>query len=161
MSAQPHPSTSSSSSSQPPLPSSQETDTKVRQVFGTYAVNKRLVNSQEISRLPRFISEYLVAKFSGSDGGGDGLKKLTDFVNVHFPELRDKDKILHDIMNTGSYTLMDEFKVETDIKAAKHRLVVPCIGVHDAQILNTILEENAELLRSGMWGIATLKYLPP
>lgn len=144
-----------------PLPSSPETDIKIRQVFGTYAVNKRLVNSQEISRLPRFISEYLVAKFSGSDGGDDGLKKLADFVNVHFPELRDKDKILHDIMNTGSYTLMDEFKVETDIKAAKHRLVIPCIGVHDAQILNTVLDENAELLRSGMWGIATLKYLPP
>lgn len=138
-------------------------DTKVLEAFGPYAVNKRLVNSQEISRLPRFISEYLVAKFARNEegDGGAGTKKLTDFINVHFPELRDKDKILHDIMNTGTYTLMDEFKVETDIRAGKHRLSVPCIGVHDAQILGSILDENAELLRSGMWGIATLKYLPP
>ena len=81
-------------------------------------------------------------------------------MNVHFPELRDKDKILHDIMTLGSYTFMDEFKVDTDIKGGRHRLIIPCLNVRDAKILSTILDENADLLRSGMWGIATLKYVP-
>jgi ATP-dependent Lon protease len=137
-------------------------DAKLRRAFGPYVVRKDLVHSQEISRLPRFISEYLIAKFCSSedDPASDDLKKLADFVNVHFPELRDKDKILHDIMTLGSYALMDEFKVETDIKGGKHRLIIPCLNVRDAKILSTILDENADLLRSGMWGIATLKYVP-
>lgn len=134
-------------------------DSKTVEVFGTYAVNKQLVQSQEISRLPRFIAEYLIAKFTGNDSSPD-LKRLSDFVNIHFPELKDRDKILHDLMTTGTYALMDEFKVETDIKKGKHKLIIPCINVRDAQIVSTILDDNADLLRSGMWGIATLKYMP-
>jgi len=148
----------------PSSPSQQASslDAKLRGAFGLYVVRKDLVHSQEISRLPRFISEYLIAKFCSTDNdpSSDDLKKLSDFVNVHFPELRDKDKILHDIMTLGSYTFMDEFKVETDIKGGRHRLIIPCLNVRDAKILSTILDENADLLRSGMWGIATLKYVP-
>lgn len=134
-------------------------DSKVKSAFPSYVVRKELVH--EISRLPRFISEYLVSKFySGSEPTQEETKKLQDFVATHFPELRDKDKILHDIMTQGSYALMDEFKVETDIKGARHRLLIPCLNVRDAKILPTILEDNTDLLRSGMWGIATLKYAP-
>ncbi|MGH2638922.1 MAG: BREX system Lon protease-like protein BrxL [Rhabdochlamydiaceae bacterium] len=136
-------------------------DSKAKSAFGSYVVEKELVHSHEISRLPRFISEYLVAKFySDGEPRQEEIKRLQDFVNIHFPELRDKDKILHDIMTKGSYTLMDEFKVETDIKGARHRLFIPCLNIRDAQVLSTILDENTDLLRSGMWGVATLKYMP-
>ena len=136
-------------------------DSKARSAFGSYVVRKELLHAHEISRLPRFISEYLVAKFYPSgDPTSDDIQKLQNFVTIHFPELRDKDKILHDIMTQGAYTLMDEFKVETDIKGARYRLSIPCLGIRDATVLPTILEESSDLLRSGMWGVATLKYLP-
>jgi ATP-dependent Lon protease len=136
-------------------------DSKAKDAFGSYVVRKDLVRSHEINRLPRFISEYLVAKFySSGEPTQEDVRKLQDFVTIHFPELRDKDKILHDIMTQGSYTLMDEFKVETDIKGGKHRLFIPCLNIRDARILPTILDENTDLLRSGMWGVATLKYVP-
>ena len=138
-----------------------ELDSKAKSAFGSYVVRKELVQSHEIRRLPRFISEYLVAKFyPAGEPTQDDIRKLQDFVTIHFPELRDKDKILHDIMTQGSYTLMDEFKVETDIKGATHRLFIPCLNIRDAKVLPTILDENTDLLRSGMWGVATLKYLP-
>ena len=138
-----------------------ELDSKAKSAFGSYIVRKELLHSHEISRLPRFISEYLVAKFYPSgEPTQDDIRKLQDFVTIHFPELRDKDKILHDIMTQGSYTLMEEFKVETDIKGARHRLSIPCLNIRDASILPTILDDNSDLLRSGMWGVATLKYLP-
>ncbi len=132
-------------------------DSKVKSAFGPYVVRKELVH--EISRLPRFISEYLIAKFYPTgESTQEDVRKLETFVAIHFPELRDKDKILHDIMTQGSYTLMDEFKVETDIKGGRHRLFVPCLNIRDANVLPTILDENTDLLRSGMWGVATLKY---
>jgi len=136
-------------------------DSKAKDAFGPYVVRKELVHSHEISRLPRFISEYLIAKFySGTEPSPDDVKKLRDFVAIHFPELRDRDKILHDILTKGSYTLMDEFKVETDIKGAKYRLLIPSLNIRDAKIVPTILDESTDLLRSGMWGVATLKYVP-
>jgi ATP-dependent Lon protease len=137
----------------------EQSDSKVKSAFGPYVVRKELVHSHEISRLPRFISEYLVAKFCPSgEPTEENMRKLQDFITIHFPEPRDKDKILHDIMTLGSYTLMDEFKVETDIKRGLHMLSIPCLNVRDAKILPEILDENIDLLRSGMWGIATLKY---
>lgn len=136
-------------------------DSTTLEVFANYAVNKHLVQDQEIGRLPRFIAEYLIAKFTDMDNRTDpDLKKLSDFVNIHYPELKDRDKVLHDLMTSGTYTLMDEFKVETDIKRGRHRLIIPSLNVRDAQIISTILDENTDLLRGGMWGIATLKYLP-
>lgn len=136
-------------------------DSKLKQAFDSYLVRKELVHAHEIARLPRFISEYLIAKFYlGGDPTEEEIRKLQNFVAIHFPELRDKDKILHDIMTQGSYTLMDEFKVETDIKGAKYRLLIPCLSIRDAKVLPTILDENIDLLRSGMWGVATLKYVP-
>ena len=132
-----------------------------KQAFGTYLVRKELVHAHEMARLPRFISESLVAKFYlGGEPTQEEIRKLQNFVAIHFPEMRDKDKILHDIMTQGSYTLMDEFKVETDIKGARHRLVIPCLNIRDAKVLPTILDENTDLLRSGMWGVAALKYVP-
>ena len=88
------------------------------------------------------------------------MGRLSEFVTQHFPELRDRDKVLHDIMTTGSYTLIDEFKVETDIKGGRHKLIIPCLSIRDARVLSTVLDENPDLLRSGMWGVATLRYVP-
>ena len=136
-------------------------DSKVKRAFGAYLVRKELVQAHEMARLPRFISEYLIAKFYlGEHPTQEEIRKLQDFVTIHFPEIRDKDKILHDLLTLGSYTLIDEFKVETDIKGARHRLLIPCLNVRDAKLLPTILDENTDLLRSGMWGVATLKYAP-
>ncbi|MEM3806147.1 MAG: hypothetical protein QXV08_08840 [Desulfurococcus sp.] len=37
---------------------------KIRRVFGEYAVDKSLLQVAEISRLPGFVAEYLMAEFS-------------------------------------------------------------------------------------------------
>ena len=73
----------------------QETaEEKVRRVFSPYVVRKELLQSQEISRLPRFISEYLMSKFfsNNNEPSQEEMKKLSDFVAVHFPEMRDRDR---------------------------------------------------------------------
>ena len=134
--------------------------TKVQELFGKYIVRKEVVNEYEINRLPRFIAEYLISKFSNNgELSEDGIKKVSKFVNMHYPELKDKDKILYNLMVNGNYTIIDEFKVEVDIKQGKKRLIIPCLNIRDAEILDNILEDNQDLLRSGMWGIATLKYI--
>ncbi|GIU72143.1 MAG: hypothetical protein KatS3mg003_1622 [Candidatus Nitrosocaldaceae archaeon] len=132
-------------------------DEKVISVFGEHAVKKELMHIQEISRLPRFIAEYLIAKFSND--GVINIKQLTDFINIHFPEMRDKDKVLHELMSKGSYTLIDEFKVETLIKHGRYNVIIPRLGINNAKIIPALLDENIDLLRSGLWGMATLQYV--
>src|SRR5580704_17254514 len=107
-------------------------ESKLKQAFGPYLVRKELVFAHEMARLPRFISEYLIAKFYlGGEPTQEKIRKLQNFVAIHFPELRDKDKSLHDLTTQGNYTLMVEFKVETDIKGARHCLIIPCLHIRD------------------------------
>ena len=132
-------------------------DDKIISIFNEYAVRKDIVNTQEISRLPRFIAEYLIAKF-GISSLSD-IKRLNDFINIHFPEMRDKDKVLHELMSKGSYTLIDEFKVDTLIKHNRYNVRIPRLSINDAKILASLLDDNIDLLRSGLWGMATLYYV--
>jgi ATP-dependent Lon protease len=134
-------------------------DHKVRELFGDLAVDKRLSQLHEVARLPRFISEYLVSRFCRDDPQ-EGTKKVGQFVEAHYPELKDKDKILHDLMTKGEYKLIDEFKVETLIKEGTYKLIIPCLNIGNACIMPSILDEHENLLRSGMWGFANLRYMP-
>ena len=88
------------------------------------------------------------------------LAKLSAFVRTHYPEPKDKDKILHDLMTSGQYNLIDEYKVEVNIKEGLHKTIIPCINVRDARIMDSILEKHPNLLRSGLWGMGILKYMP-
>jgi len=133
-------------------------DDKLRKTFGDVVINKALSQLQQVSRLPRFISEYLVMRICGENPSEQDLARLSEFVRQHYPEPKDKDKILHDIMMKGSVKLMDEFKVETDIRLGTHLVVIPSLNVRDAGIMNSIVEEYEGLLGSGMWGLATLNY---
>jgi ATP-dependent Lon protease len=132
-------------------------DEKTLSIFGNYAVKKELMRIQEINRLPRFIAEYLIAKFTINDNVD--IKQLTNFINIHFPEMIDKDRVLHELMSKGSYTLIDEFKVETIIRYGRYNVIIPRLGIDNAQILPVLLDENLDLLRSGLWGMATLQYI--
>jgi len=88
------------------------------------------------------------------------LAKLSNFVKEYYPEPKQKDKILHELMTKSEYTLLDSFKTSVDIKRGMHKVEIPCLKIHDARIIQSILENHKELLEAGMWGIATIKYAP-
>ncbi|MEM4237633.1 MAG: hypothetical protein QW050_01435, partial [Candidatus Nitrosocaldaceae archaeon] len=117
-------------------------DEKISNIFGEYSVKKELVNMLGISRIPRFIAEYLISKFYVNDISNS--KQLSDFINVHFPEMKDKDKVLHELMNKGSYTLIDEFKVETMIYKERYNVIIPRLGIYNARIIPSLLDDNIE-----------------
>ena len=137
---------------------SQVASYKLRQLFSDKVVNKRLARLKEVSRLPRYIGEYLVTKFCSEEPTEEELAKLDEFISRHHPDPKDKDKILHDLMTRGFATLIDEVNVETDIKSGTHKAQIPCVRITDAQIDELLLEKYENLLRSGMWGLVRLEY---
>ena len=129
-------------------------------LFLEQVINKRLSQRQEVSRLPRFIAESAIKRLCGNDPAPGDLAALARFVKRYYPEPKEKDKVLHEIISRGQYTLLDEFKVYVDIKKGLHRADIPCLGIHDARITEAILELHKSLLEAGMWGVSTLKYAP-
>jgi ATP-dependent Lon protease len=133
-------------------------DIKLRQVFANEVVNKRLSRVQQLDRVPRFISEYAVKELVGDSEDPSAMNSLTNFVRQYYPEPKDKDRILYEITTKNEYTLFDEFKVRVDAKDGSTRVEIPSLGVRDAMIMPNVLMTNKDLLETGMWGTAKLRY---
>ena len=131
---------------------------KIQRVFGEYAVDKRIANSVELMRLPRYVVEYLIGEFMAK--GGDWEEKLRKFVAKYYYEPKYKDFLLHKLTTEGTIKIIDELKVWVHPKTGRHHAILPSLGIRDAQILLEIVERNPNVLTTGMWGLLTLRYDP-
>jgi len=137
--------------------------TKTRTVFGDLSVDKRIANRHELSSLPRFVVENLVAEFTESCGGKFDEKcaeKLNKFVATYYYESREKDAVLHNLMTNGILKIIDEIKVDTHIKFGIHKAHLPSLNIRDAMINKDLLDDYPNLLTTGIWGLASLIYAP-
>jgi predicted ATP-dependent Lon-type protease len=125
-----------------------EMDAKLRYVFGDVIVRKDIVLYQEVSRLPRFISEYLISSLGKEKPSKEDLEKIANLVYRCFPEPRDRDKVLHDLMKQGEYKVIDEVKVFTDVSSGRHIAFLWNLGIECA-ITDALLEKYENLLRQG------------
>ena len=73
-----------------------ELNAKLKYVFGDVVVKKDAVLYQEVVRLPRFISEYLISSLKKEEPEREDLEKVANMVTRCYPEPRDRDKVLHD-----------------------------------------------------------------
>lgn len=143
-------------------------DKKLKEFFPTLIVNKKYAITSEVKRLPRFISEYLIMKFTKNEKlDYEGLQKSLNNYYVH-PE--ERNKVLFELRKEGKKEIMDEFYVEMRVisesaKTSKIKiasdiipgLVIPTLRINNAWIRENILIENPDLLRGGMWGIGKIE----
>lgn len=134
-------------------------DTKLKEEFGEVVVDKRFSRLETAGRLPRYLSEYLVSKYCRESPDEEDIADLIEFINLHFPQPRDRDKILHILMTKGSYNLIDEYKAVTDLRNNTHWLKIPSLEIKTS-IRESIIKRFQGLLTSGMWGLAKLVYTP-
>ena len=138
----------------------EDLNTKIRSVFGEVAVDKGLATRHEVSRLPRFISEYLISRYCNLYHDVEvAFNKLSQVVSENFPEPKDKDRIFYKLKRQGIIRIMDEFKVSVDLKRNIYRLHIPCLQIYDA-IADEGTVRRYERILSGMWGLGTLEYRP-
>jgi len=142
-----------------------ELNKKLRQHYKDFVVNKKLTQIHEISRLPRFVSESLLIKLSDLEDDKEKLKQaledIVEKVTSLYPEPRDKDKILHLLFETNKYSLIDEVKVYVDEYTGIKKAIIPILNIKDAKILESIVNENLNLLSTGIWGVMGLTISEP
>jgi len=133
-------------------------DEKVLRVFGDVAVDKSLAKLEVVSRLPRFIAEYLISKYYRSDPA-NWINKLAKIVEEYYPDPRDRDRVLSKAKREGKITLIDEYKVAVDLKENMYFLHIPNLQIYDALVSESIVARYERIL-SGLWGIGVLEYRP-
>lgn len=133
---------------------------KVKKVFGDLATDKRIANRQELFMLPRYVVEYLSSYFMERYGEERYSRELSRFISKYYHEARERDKVLSDLMQLGSITVIDEVRVETDVKLGTYRAHLQRLNLKDCMIDLNVVEKHENLLIVGMWGLVDLSYSP-
>lgn len=133
---------------------------KVKSVFGDLATDKRIANKHEFSMLPRYVVENLASQFMERYGEDRYAEKLSKFIAKYYHEARERDKVLSDLIQLGKITVIDEVKVETDVRYGTYRAHLQRLNLRDCMIDTSVVEEHENLLVIGMWGLVDLSYAP-
>src|SRR5213594_2515350 len=89
---------------------------KLRRTYPGVLVNKSYSSRQELRRLPRLVSEWVIDRFSRQGITEDSITRMDEFVRRHYPEPRERQRVLSEIMEKGNFLLIDTYRVETDLK---------------------------------------------
>lgn len=141
-----------------------ELNAKLKYYYPEYILNKKIVNVQDIRQVPKFVSEHLLTKVAeeGEEKIGEKIGKIIELITNFYPEAKDRDKILDKvIIRKQTHKIIDEIKVEIDEKREIRKAIIPSLNIRDAMILDSIVDENPELLSSGIWGLTSLRPSDP
>ncbi len=140
-----------------------ELDKKIRDTFIDESVYKISERYSVFSgkNLPSFIKDWLIKKFTDSDGTLD-KNGLLNFMDEHLPQ---KDnKIKGRLINDGDdITVLARLIVEPDVKSGILRFAIPDMGIklNEGKIPSYIAKKYNSLKGGEVWGVVKLVYTPP
>jgi ATP-dependent Lon protease len=137
-----------------------ELDRKAHAVLGERVVVKSLAQQAALQRLPRYVSEYLLAKYVKPDTWRADLAKIQAKIKELLPDLEHRELLKERLLGRGEVTLIDNVEVRVDLKGGQRWARVPALGDSKVRVPAAVLEQNLGLLLGGLWGTAKIRYAP-
>ena len=135
-------------------------DQKARKVYGERVVLKLLAQQIQFQRLPRYVSEYLIAKYVQPESWLDDLERIRNKLRDHLPEVDKREWLKHELLRRGQLVLIDSVEVRVDLKTGQRWATVKALGDNRVNVPETLLDANPGLLLGGLWGTAEIVYRP-
>jgi len=136
-----------------------ELDRKAEATLGDKAVLKSMAAATSFQRLPRYVSEFIIANYVKRDTRAKDIETVKEMIRTLMPEQDQKEHTQHRLLSAGQLKVMDNLDARIDLKTGKRWVFVPCIDDNDVRISAEILNANPGIL-DGMWGTATIQYAP-
>lgn len=137
-----------------------ELDRKALDVFGEQVVIKALAQNTFFHRLPRYVSEYLIAKFVKPESWREGLAKVQSRIKDLLPETDQRELVKERLLRTGEVVLIDPVEARIDLKNGRRWGKVEALGDDKVRIPPQLLEQHPGLLLGGLWGTIRVRYAP-
>ena len=137
---------------------------KALDYYGEVVINKGLMGKAGFGAraIPVYVGEWIINQFV-QDGeiNEEARERITSIVTKFLPQKADKNRILNDLMQHKPVQILDDFRVTVNLDKNTHELSIPVLDESHALIQKPILDGNPMLLKTGMWGLGTLQYVPP
>jgi len=117
--------------------------------------------SDQFRKLPRYVSDFLIAKFVDSDNPGPGLQKIEELMRNHYVESEQKEWIKSQIKTLGRYNLLGDIRVRYDETRDEYFAYLSAIQNQYIRVSPHVIAEYGEvLMTSGAWGTITIEFDP-
>lgn len=137
---------------------------KAKDYYGEVVINKGLMGKAGFGAraIPVYVGEWIVSQFMDRDDlTEDGRNEIVNTVSKYLPQKADKNTILNRLMEQEDVKILDDFRVSVDLAHNTHDLSIPLLDVNNGMVQKDIIDKNPMLLKTGMWGLGTLRYVPP
>jgi ATP-dependent Lon protease len=137
-------------------------DSKIRDVFGDFAIDKGLLRRLGVSgddrHVPSYVMDWIVTYASHGKGTTTSLQKeIEEFVQKHLPAKGEKERVKFRLAKGEVLTLLDAVSVEVKLgEDVEYFASIPCIDERRARIDPSIIEKNEGLLQGSSWGAVKL-----
>jgi ATP-dependent Lon protease len=135
-------------------------DHKIQELMSDRIILKSLTRwNDAYKEFPRFVMEYLVARFVDPANPVTGQAKIDRILTENWVDSTEKELIKSRIKEKGLYNLLGSVQVRLDASKDHYWVNVPAIGENTVRITRNILVEHGDsLLAGGAWGTSTLEY---
>src|SRR5262245_38384770 len=137
-----------------------ELDQKTRAALGEHVVVKSLAQQAVFQGLPRYVSEYLIAKYVQPATWRDDLAKMQAKIRDLLPDLERRELLKEKLLRLGEVVLIDNLEARIDLKSGQRWVRVPALQDNKVRVSSALLEQHPGLLLGGLWGTAKVKYSP-
>ena len=137
-----------------------EFDHKTRSLLGEHVVVKSLAQQAVFQGLPRYVSEYLIAKYVQPATWRDDLAKMQAKIKELLPDLERRELLKEKLLRLGEIVMIDNVEARIDLKNGQRWARIPAIQDDRVRLGSALLEQHPGLLLGGLWGTAKVKYSP-
>ena len=137
---------------------------KALDYYGEVVINKGLMGKAGFGAraIPVYVGEWIINQFvQNGEINEEAREHITGIVSKFLPQKADKNRILNDLKEHKPIQILDDFRVTVNLDKNTHELSIPVLDESHAMIQKPILDSNPMLLKTGMWGLGTLQYVPP
>ncbi|MDC0267838.1 BREX system Lon protease-like protein BrxL [bacterium] len=141
-----------------------EFEAKARDFYGEVVINKALMSKAGFGAraVPVYVGEWIVSQFmQGDELTEEGRGEIVRVVSEFLPQKADKEILLNRLKDQEEVRILDDFRVNVNLESNSHELSIPLLDQSKAMIQKGIIDDNSMLLKTGMWGLGTLRYVPP
>src|SRR5947209_16334535 len=133
---------------------------KILRVLPDRVILKPLTRWNEAYKeFPRFVLEYLVARYVDPTSPIAGQQKIDRILSEHYTESSKKELIKSAIKEKGEYTLLGQLSVRLEAGRDHYWADVPALGENTVRVSQKVLREFGDiLLTSGAWGTMVVEY---
>ena len=135
---------------------------KLRQNFAGKIVRKDLTKKiKEGANVPVYVLEFLLGQYCSSDDPeliARGVENVKHILSDNFVRPDEAQKILSQLRQRGSYTVIDRITVKLDIRKDAYYAEFSNLGLRDVPIDEDYPAKFDRLLCGGIWCIIQLNY---